>query len=677
MKKITLVSPVNQIPFVGPTYLTRLHKLNIFSIKDLLHHYPSRHDDLSIITKIISVKPNQVFTIKAEVVSCQNIFTKNNKKIQEAIIKDQSGSIKAIWFNQIYIPNTLKGGTNVSFSGKVGWFNRKLTLISPQYEVIGFNNNKNLHTGRLVPIYPETSKLSSKWLRSRINWCLENLKTELKKDWLPENIKKNQHLINLGPAINNIHFPDNNQSLELAIKRLEFDEMLLLQLNALQKKKQWQQKNLSHQLIINQKKILKLISDLPFKLTKAQNTCIKEILTDLKKHKPMNRLLQGDVGSGKTIVAAITIYVSYLNGFNSIIMAPTTILANQHYNSLKEIFAKTQIKISLITSSSKQNIDKADILVGTHALLFKKINSQKIGVLVIDEQHRFGVKQRSAFLGVTKKSTPHTLTMTATPIPRTIALTAYADLDMSLLDEMPKGRKPIKTWIVPVKKRLDAYNWIAKEIKKHHTQAFIVYPLIDPSESETLKDIKAATNEFNQLKSIFSHLNLSLLHGKIKDKQKQIIIKKFQKNKTNILVSTPVIEVGIDIPNATIILIESAERFGLAQLHQLRGRVGRSHHSSYCLIFSGSTKEDTLSRLKAMETLNSGLKLAELDLKLRGPGDLYGLKQHGFTNLKLASLTNTQLIKKTKNIAINIIDNYPSLLKKISLESKIETITLN
>ncbi|MEA3355276.1 MAG: ATP-dependent DNA helicase RecG [Patescibacteria group bacterium] len=677
MKKLTLASPVNQVPFIGPTYVKRLEKLNIFIVKDLLHHYPTRHNDLSITSEIKSVRPDQIVTIKAKVISCQNIFTKNKKRIQKAIVQDQSGSIEAIWFNQIYIPNTLKEGVNVSFSGKINWFNRKLALISPQYEIIGTNNHKNLHTGRLVPIYPETAKLSSKWLRSRINFVLENLKTDLKKDWLPQNIKKNHHLINLDSALNSIHFPKDHHQLELAKTRLKFDEMLFLQLNALQKKKQWQQKSLSNQLIIHQAKILKLISSLPFKLTKAQNTCIKEILTDLKKNKPMNRLLQGDVGSGKTIVAAIALYVSYLNGFNSIIMAPTTILANQHFNSLKTIFANTKIKLALITSSSKQNINKADILVGTHALLFKKINNRKIGVLIIDEQHRFGVKQRSAFLKISQKIIPHTLTMTATPIPRTIALTAYADLDISILNQMPQGRKSIKTWVVPTKKRLDAYHWIANQIKKHQTQAFIIYPLINPSKSETLKDIKAATHEFNQLKSIFNHLKLDLLHGKIKDKQKQIIIKKFQANKTNILVSTPVIEVGIDIPNATIILIESAERFGLAQLHQLRGRVGRSQQSSFCFLFSETTQKTSLSRLKAMERLHSGLKLAKLDLKLRGPGDLYGLKQHGFTNLKIASLTDTLLIKQTKKIAQTIIDNYPTLLKNIKLKGKIKKIILN
>lgn len=663
---------------VGPAYVKRLEKLNIFTIHDLLHHYPTRHDDLSVITNISSVKPNQVATIKAKVVSCQNLFTKNKKRLQVAVIKDLSGSIEVIWFNQIYIPNTLKEGTTVSFSGKVGWFNRKLTLISPQYEVIGGNNNKNLHTGRLVPIYSETAKLSSKWLRSRINWILENLDSkELEKDWLPQDIKLSQKLIDLDLALKKIHFPENKNDLEAAIKRLEFDEMLLLQLNALQKKQDWQQKNLSNKLDINQEKIDQLISTLPFKLTSAQNTCIKEILSDLKKDRPMNRLLQGDVGAGKTIVAAIAIYASHLNNLDSIIMAPTTILANQHFKSLKTVFAKTPIKIALVTSSSKQDIEKADVLVGTHALLFKKIDIKKVGVLVIDEQHRFGVKQRSAFLNNTKTSTPHTLTMTATPIPRTIALTAYADLDMSLLNEMPKGRKRVKTWLVPLKKRLKAYHWIEKEIKKHHTQSFIVYPLIDPSESETLKDIKAATKEFEQLKDIFSNLKLDLLHGRVKDKDKQVIIKKFASGQTDILISTPVIEVGIDIQNATIILIENAERFGLAQLHQLRGRVGRSFKNSYCLLFSSTTTPETLSRLKAMETIDSGLKLAELDLKLRGPGDLYGLKQHGFTNLKIASFSDANLVKQTQKVSKDLALNHPSLLKNLKTKSRIGEITLN
>ena len=674
MTKLNLDSPVEKIPLVGPTYIKRLERLNIFSINDLLHHYPSRHDDLSVISKINSVRPNQVVTIKAEVLSCQNIFTKNKKRLQKAVIQDKSGSISVIWFNQIYIPNTLKKGTTVSFSGKVGWFDRKLTLISPQYEIIG-NNTKSLHTGRLVPVYPETAKLSSKWLRSRINYCLDNLKTELKKDWLPESLRHKHQLIKLNTALSNIHFPSSQKDLTTAQDRLAFNEMFLLQLEALHRKQNWQKKKTSRQLDINQEKVLELISSLPFKLTSAQNKCIKEILADLNQETPMNRLLQGDVGSGKTVVAAMAIYISFLNGFQTVLMAPTEILANQHFNTLKTVFANTNLKINLITSSTRKTNTKADVLVGTHALLFRKLNLKKIGLYIIDEQHRFGVKQRSQFTDLTH--TPHLLTMTATPIPRTIALTAYADLDLSILDQMPPGRKSIKTWVVAKDKHLDAYHWIAKEIGSNQSQAFVVCPLIEASDKEKMADIKNVTDQFNQLKSIFPKLKLDLLHGKLKSKQKESIIKKFNQNKLNLLVSTSVIEVGIDIPNATIMVIEDAERFGLAQLHQLRGRVGRANKQSYCLLLTDTKKPETIKRLKFLEKHQSGLKLSELDLKLRGPGDLYGLKQHGFLDLKLASFSDSKLVKTTQQAALTQLAKITPTLKKMLKKRKIRLVAQN
>lgn len=678
MKKITLDSPINQIPMVGPTYVKRLQKLNIYSVKDLLHHYPARYDDLATISQIKSVQPDQLVTIKAKVVTCQNIFTKNKKRLQKAVIEDKSGSMSVIWFNQIYIPNTLKEGTTVSFSGKIGWFDRKLTLISPQYEIIN-GNQPSIHTGRLVPVYPETAGVSSKWLRSRIHWLLNSNNSKLKKDWLPAKIIKENDLISLDSALQKIHFPCNQADIDVSHQRLSFDEMFLLQLEALIRKQAWTNKKLSHQLHLDQEKVLELISSLPFKLTKSQNKCLKEILSDLEKGKPMNRLLQGDVGSGKTVLAATAIYASYLNGFQSILMAPTEILANQHYKTLETVFANTNLKIKLVTASTRKTKSspkqKADILVGTHALLFKKIDNQNLGLLIIDEQHRFGVKQRSQLLD--NSLSPHLLSMTATPIPRTIALTAYADLDLSTLDEMPPGRKPVKTWVVPTHKHLDAYHWIKKEINTHQTQAFVVCPLIEASESGVMKDIKNVTDHFKQLNSIFSPLKLELLHGKLKAKQKDDIIQQFSKNITNLLVSTQVIEVGIDIPNATIMVIEDAERFGLAQLHQLRGRVGRSHHQSYCLLLTQSTNDQTIKRLKALETYQSGFKLAELDLKLRGSGDLYGLKQHGFLNLKLANFSDTAQVKKCLKAAKDNIKKLNPTLKKILKDRKIHHISPN
>ena len=680
MTKLTLDTSIENVFMIGPTYSRRLKKLNIFTANDLLHHYPSRHNDLSHITTINKIKPDEVITIQGRVVSCKNLYTKHGKKIQVAVIEDSTGSINAIWFNQVFIPQTLKPNLVINLSGKIGWFNRRLTLISPEYEIIkdkkSANADKPIHTARLVPIYPETAGVSSKWLRSKIIFLLKNLKLELKKDWLSEKIKTENNLINLSPALHQIHFPTNQLNFKKAHHRLAFDEMLLLQLEALIRKKQWQEKNLSHKLTINQEKVLNLISSLPFKLTSAQNKCIKQILVNLASDKPMNRLLQGDVGSGKTVIAAIAMYISFLNSYRSILMAPTEILANQHFATLKTVFANTGIKLSLITSSTKQNSIEADILIGTHALLFRKLKTKNTGLIIIDEQHRFGVRQRSKLINQTQ-TTPHLLTMTATPIPRTIALTAYADLDLSILDEMPQGRKKVKTWVVPPSKRLSAYHWIEKKLKKEKSQAFIVCPLIEASDKESMKDIKNVTQEFSKLKHVFDQLKLGLLHGKLKNKQKNKVIADFQNKKTNILVSTSVIEVGIDIPNAAIMLIENAERFGLAQLHQLRGRVGRGNKASYCLLFSEHKNPDILKRLKHLETINSGIKLAETDLKLRGPGDLYGLKQHGFMDLKLASFSDTKLLSQTKKTSINILKNIPSPLKKLLEKRKIQQIAPN
>ncbi len=620
---------------------TALEKLNIFKNEDLLHHYPFRYEDLRNYKQGV-------------VISSKNIYTRFGKTVQKILVKTDAGIKEMTYFNQPFLIKTLRPGVSISLAGN-------------EYEV----NGPLIHTGRLVPIYPETKGVSSKALRRRIHNLLRFTKIQ---DWLPNNIRIKFNLIDLNQAIQQIHFPKNQAQINSATKRLSFDELFLLQLEAIEQQKAWKEKKLSYRFNLDQEKILSLIASLPFDLTSAQNRCLKEILSDLEKNQPMNRLLQGDVGSGKTVLAAIAIYVSYLNGFKSVLMAPTTILASQHFNTFTAVFAKIGIKIQLVTSSTKgRSASDGDIYIGTHALLFRKLNLSNLGLVVIDEQHRFGVKQRSQLISQTK-TTPHLLTMTATPIPRTIALTVYSNLDFSILDEMPAGRKVVKTWVVPLRKRLSAYHWIETQINTHHIQAFIVCPLIEPSEKETMQDIRAVTHEFNQLNSVFNQLKLGLIHGRLKNKDKDHILEQFRKNKINILVATPVIEVGIDFPNATVMIIENAERFGLAQLHQLRGRVGRSEKNSYCLIFSQN--QLALKRLKYLETNYSGLKLAELDLKLRGPGSLYGLKQHGFLQLKLASLTDIDLINLTRQAALDC-QPLTSLLKKQLEKHTMNQISLN
>jgi ATP-dependent DNA helicase RecG len=512
-----------------------------------------------------------------------------------------------------------------------------------------------------VPVYSETRGISSKWLRRQVFKLLEE-KNQL-KDYLPEIIIKANGLMKLSDAIEKIHFPKTLEEAEVARQRLSFDELFDIQLAAIIRRKAWEKNTIKKPWKDFNTKANNFIKKLPFELTNAQQRSVKEILTDLSSTKPMNRLLEGEVGSGKTVVGAITMYVAFLNGFQSAFMAPTEILAQQHYQTLKVLLEPLGVKVELFTSSTKNN-QEFNVAIGTHALVYKKVKFDKLGLVIIDEQQRFGVEQRTIIKE--KGKNVHLLTMTATPIPRTVALTMYGDLDLSILDEMPVGRKLVKTWLVPPEKRSGAYTWIEKQIKENTDQVFIVCPFIE--ESESMLTVKAATKEFARLqKEIFPNLKLGLLHGKMKATEKESILNDFRDKKIDILVSTPVVEVGIDIPNATVMLIEEADRFGLAQLHQLRGRVGRSDKQSYCLLFTSSVNETTIERLKALETIYSGAALAELDLKLRGAGEIYGTSQHGKQVLKVASFSDFALIDKTKKEAEKIfpeIDKYPELLEK-------------
>lgn len=668
MTEITQNSPVSKLFMVGKSYTSRLERIEIRTIKNLIHHYPFRYDDLSLVSKISQVQPGENVTIKGEILASQNIYTRFGKKIQKAVISDETGRLEAVWFNQPYLVKILKSGCRVSLAGKI---DPKGNLISPEYEII--KTEGSIHTGRLVPVYQETSGLSSRWLRSRIAPLVKKLVPQL-PDWLPETLKKPHSLINLNQALQKIHFPENLQDIKVARERLGFDELFLLQLNGLIRKALWKKKKISQKFVLNQDKILEFINCLPFSLTRSQNQAIKEILDDLKKDQPMNRLLEGDVGSGKTVVACLACYVAFLNGYRSLFMAPTEILIHQHYKTIKTLLEPLGVKISLLTGAEKsKDIEKTDLVVGTHALIFKKGGFKDVGLVIIDEQHRFGVKQRAMLtksLINDKKACPHLLTMTATPIPRTMALTFYGDLDLSCLREMPLGRKIVKTWVVPQKKYHDALKWIEKEVKKHAVQAFVICPLIEASDKESMKDIKNVTQEFKNLKAFFLNLKISLLHGRLKSQEKKKILEAMLKGKIDLLVSTPVVEVGIDIPNTTIMLIEGSERFGLAQLHQLRGRVGRGDKQSYCLLFAKNTSRISYQRLKAMEKESSGLVLAEIDLKMRGPGEIYGIKQHGFLDLKIASISDFALVQKTREAAGIIIKESGLNLKKYPLLKK-------
>jgi ATP-dependent DNA helicase RecG len=651
---MTLGTPVEQLPLIGPIYAKKLKKLGVNTVQDLLYYFPFRYLDYSLISPINRLQAGETVSLRGKVISIKNEYTQRGKKIQKAVLDDKSGEIQVIWFNQPFLIKTILPGKEIGLSGKVDWFGHNLVLVSPDYEIFNEDLKKEtIHTGRLVPIYHETYGLSSKWLRSRIAPLIKKFVPGLKEFLPPQTLAKHQLMI-FNQALKNIHFPLNQKKAQEARRRFAFEELFLLQLAALQRKKNWQSQALAFRFQLDQKKILQFSASLPFELTLAQKRTLREIFQDLEKDKPMNRLLEGDVGSGKTIVAAAAIYIAFLNQKQAALMAPTQILAQQHYQTLKQTLSPLGLKVALLTGGQKKITNDFDCLVGTHALIHRRAQFKQLGLVVIDEQHRFGVEQRAQL--IKKKRAPHVLTMTATPIPRTIALTLYGDLDLSLLDEMPPGRQKIKTWVVPPQKRAAAYQWIREQVKDKRDQAFIVCPLIEESTVETMQSVRAATNEKLKLeKEVFPDLKLGLLHGRLKSQEKEKVMAQFRQGKMDILVATPVVEVGLDIPTASVIMIEAAERFGLAQLHQLRGRVGRSGQQAYCLLFSESLNHTSLRRLKALEKINTGSALAELDLKLRGPGEIYGTQQHGFFNLKIASFSDSTLIKKTREEATKIM----------------------
>lgn len=664
-----LTSPITDLPKIGPIFSRKFDKLGIKTLEDFFYHVPSHYLDYSLVTTINKLHPDETATIHAKIVSITNVFSKRGIRMQIGSVEDDTGKIMVVWFNQPFLVRTLYPGRTVSLSGKVGWFSRKLCMSSPDYELLGDIDKPTVHTGRLVPVYPETSGLSSKWMRTLILGAFNYGGLSL-EDFLPEQVLSKKNLVNLKEAIEKVHFPKNLKEAEVGRERLAFNELLNMELTSLHRKINWKKNRVANKIKINKTEIDKFIGSLPFKLTDSQITAIKEISNDLTKDFPMNRLLEGDVGSGKTVVAAAAAFAVFLNGFQTIIMAPTQILANQHYETFKQLLTPFGVRISLITSDlKKSDLGRNDVFIGTHALIHSKIAFDKVGLVVIDEQHRFGVEQRKHL--VKKSGTPHTLTMTATPIPRTVALTSYGDLDLSVLTEMPKGRLIVTTWFVPEAKRDGAYDWIRSQIASYHSQVFIVCPLIEDSTVETMADIKSVTSEFTKLKSIFKNQKLGLLHGRLKPSEKNQILGDFRKAKLDILVTTPVVEVGLDIPNATVMVIEAAERFGLAQLHQLRGRVGRSSAKSYCLLFSNIKYS---RRLRAMEKMHSGFELAELDLKIRGPGEIFGKAQSGFPELKVASWNNYPLIKKAKDLASDIVGNpskYPNIGKFTNLEANL------
>ncbi len=673
---LSLESPVSVLPSVGPKYKKLLENLDIYCVNDLLYHIPFRYEDYSQVVLVKDVLPNQTVTLRCTLGPVNNIFTKYGKKLTKATASDQSGKIELIWFNQHYIKNALVPGITYSISGKIGLFNSKPSIISPEMEEV---KEGSLNTGRLVPVYPETQGVSSKWLRSRINDLLSQLeKKNPLTETLPEDLIKKYQLKNLWWAMKNIHFPDNKESINNARGRLEFEELFYDLLKVEKRKYEWHHRQKSYKCEPHPAEMRDFIDSLPFKLTDSQNRSIAEIIEDIIKPHPMNRLLEGDVGTGKTVVAVLAAYLMHLNGFKTVYLAPTEILAQQHYETFSKLLAKTEARVNLLTGSNKIIDDDFDVIIGTHALLYKPELFKNVGLTIIDEQHRFGVEQRGRLLELSKEKgyTPNLLSMTATPIPRTLALTIYGDLSLSTLKTHPMSVRSIVTKVVQENQRSDIY----KLIREKQLSTFIVCPFIEISESENLSNVKSTQYEFEKLKKgEFAEVPMGMIHGRMKSTEKQQVIDQFRKGEIKVLVATPVIEVGIDIPDATIMIIEGGERYGLASLHQLRGRIGRQTGKGFCFVFLTTFSSKSYERLKNLETVNDGLKLAEIDMKMRGQGDLFSTMQHGYKKYKVASLDNFELLEQAKEAAqevFNELDTYPLIEKKL-IEQSTELVRNN
>lgn len=684
----TLDTPLSEISTIKESLIKKLERLGLFTVSDILYHFPSRYEDYSKIVPISSLSSDEKCTIEGTILHIEAGQTWKKKMfLTEAIIKDGSGQIRLLWFNQRFVAQTLKEGSLIRVSGKVSTDAKGLIMTNPAFER---SSREATHTGRLVPVYPETAGLTSRFFRWQIAGILQKL--TVFPDPIPENILTKLHLPSLKQALFYIHFPkDENQSL-IAHKRFAFDEMLFIQLKALELKALFETAQ-SVPLPYDEVKLKEFIMSFPFTLTRAQIKASEEILHDLGKTHPMNRLLNGDVGSGKTIVAGIASFVTSERGFQTVILAPTEILARQHFESLSHIFSGTGQILALQTGSyhilgtdsvTRSTLLKAistgipNIIIGTHALLQEDVVFHSLALIIVDEQHRFGVSQRARLqelsfhsLDGNEEKIPHFLSMTATPIPRTLTLAFFGNLDLSLLDELPKNRKPIITKIGRTNTdRERIYTFIRSEIAKGR-QAFFIFPLVE--ESLALKDVKSAIAQHKHLaETIFPHISIGLIHGKMKAKEKEQVMKDFSEKKYDILVATAVIEVGIDIPNASIIIIEEAERFGLAQLHQFRGRVGRGEHQSYCFLLPHEQASGVSERLRILEKSNSGFEIAEADLGIRGPGAFFGTRQSGIPDIAMENLTNMKLITIAREEAEHILTEDPKLTSHPLLQNALK-----
>ena len=710
--EVRLETELRYVKGVGPAFALRLEKLGLKTVKDLLWHFPSRYEDFSKITNIVDLVPGEPATIQG-VIHEVKILRSFRKKmfIVQAIVTDNTGSIRATWFNQKFLVAMLKKGMVINLAGKVSDGKGGLSFSHPSYEIVGFSEDEEQfmedaaeyreeidsfkHTGRLVPVYPETRGVTSKGLRFLIKPLLEQM--EHIPETLPIGMIGRAGVAEINDALHKIHFPDTMEDVLFARRRFAFEDIFYLQLVNMLERSRLAKEN-AHACGVDEVWLKQLMQQLPFELTEGQRSTVYEIAADLTRPHPMNRLLQGDVGSGKTIVAIMAAIIVAENGKQASFMAPTEILANQHYQTFKKIFGAYEKGVALLTASGakvfygeglESEMKKQDVIkklakgeiriaIGTHALIQKGIEFSDLALVVIDEQHRFGVKQRQALAGHKKGNgeyLPHFLSMSATPIPRTLSLTLFGDLDISIIGELPKGRKEVITKIVPPASRSDAYAFIRGQVKKGR-QVFVICPRIEKTEDDEGKknwfavDTKTVKEEYEKLsKKVFPDMRVAMLHGKMKAAEKEATMQAMKHGDIDVLVATSVIEVGVDIPNATIMMIEGSERFGLSQLYQFKGRVGRGEHQSFCLLFTDSSAQSTKDRLEALVDAKNGFELAEKDLQLRGPGEFMGQSQTGLPDLAMRSLQDLKLVKSAREAAEGILAKDPELTEHPRLKN--------
>ena len=681
---LKLTDDVSRLKGAARQTVPRLKRMGIERVGDLLYHFPTRHNDYGNARKISELEPGIEQTIVATLWEASETSMGPRRKSTQAVLGDETGNVRVMWFNQPWLAKTLKPGMRVAISGKVNVFRGNIVFESPEHEVLDGSQGNMVHTGRMVPVYPATDGLYQRTIRNLVKQALDTCIRQI-EEYVPDDVLKRNGLTGLRDAIYQMHYPDSEDERRAARKRLAFDELFILQLAVMTQKRLWKESGEGTAIRSGVDMLEPFFDALPFELTGAQYRVLDEMFADIRSTKPMRRMLQGDVGSGKTVVAAAAMLAAVQAGYQAALMAPTEILAEQHFLTICNLLSETELEadgkyvvtlnvagieesvvVGLLLGSHRKRVKDdiyamlgagaIDIIIGTHALIQSPVDIPKLALVVVDEQHRFGVMQRASLSE--KGARPHVLAMSATPIPRSLALTVYGDLDVSVIDEMPPGRESIRTRWVQSDRRDAAYGFVRKEVEAGR-QAFIVCPLIE--ESEAIQS-RAAVVEHERLSTqVFPELNLGLLHGRMSLQEKEEVMDRFKTRKIDILVSTPVIEVGIDVPNATVMLIDGADRFGLSQLHQFRGRVGRGEHQSYCLLMADSPGMEARKRLKLLERVRDGFELAEEDLKIRGPGDYAGTRQSGLPSLRVASITDQDILAMARREAMRLLETDPEL----------------